>query len=87
MGEWAPPFFYSASPTPLGVYGVSVPAAGAGIMGNPANTGHASWSIVNANHSHLYLIGQACFSAMGRGIPFYICVSWSHVAAQARTAC
>jgi hypothetical protein len=23
MGEWAPPFFYSASPTPLGVYGVN----------------------------------------------------------------
>jgi hypothetical protein len=22
MGEWAPPFFYAASATPLGVYGV-----------------------------------------------------------------
>jgi hypothetical protein len=62
-------------------------AAGAGIMGNPANTGHASWSIVNANHSHLHSIGQAVFSELGRGITFHIYVSWSHVAAQALTAC
>jgi len=62
-------------------------AGGAAIMRNPANTGHASWSIVNANHSHLHSIGQAVFYPLGRGITFYICVSWSHVAAQARTAC
>ena len=49
-----------------------------GIAGHPC---------VDANHSYLDSIGQGCFSPSEGRITFGFSLSWSHVAAQALTAC
>ena len=50
-------------------------------------TGVFRLSLCDANHSYLHSIWQGCFSPSEGGITFCFSLSWSHVAAQALTAC